>query len=526
MPANGLAVYSAKVYTGLPHAPWAEAVGVKDGRIAALGSNSQIKAALPLARDLDLAGCLVAPGLVDAHCHFIGLGLSLLMVDLRNLDSLAACRAKIQEAAAQLKPGQWLLGRNWNQNLWQEGREPLKSDLDDLVPHNPAVMRRVCTHSDWVNSKALEILGIHADTPDPPGGQYDRDGSGQPTGMLREAMKIVDRCIPAPDLEQRKEAALAAQSLALKSGLTGVHTCESLNEWHAFRELEKEGKLKLRVHHLLQSDDLEQAEAIGLRPGRGSDRLWVGHLKLFADGSLGTGTALLCEDYSDEPGCCGIPFLEAPELNDKVAQGYQRGYSVAVHAIGDLAGKNALDAIARARRLYPGPRRDRIEHVQLHCREDLARYRELEVAASVQPAFVATDWAVAQRRWGERCQERGYTWKTFLDQKIRVQFGSDAPVEMIQPVYGLQAAVLRQDTNLQPPGGWQPQERLSLEQSLSGYSATAAWSSNKEDRLGSLKPGNWADTVFEKDLSQVEPGDWPQVKTALTMIGGDIVFTQ
>jgi predicted amidohydrolase YtcJ len=337
----------------------------------------------------------------------------------------------------------------------------------------------------------------------------------------------VDGCIPKPDLEKRKEAALAAQELALKNGLTGVHTCESLNEWQALAALEQEGKLKLRVHHLLQAGDLADAEAMGLKPGHGSDRLWVGHLKLFADGSLGAGTALLCEDYSDEPGCCGLPFLEVPELNQKVAEGYRRGYSVAIHAIGDLAGKNALDAIARGRTLHPGPRRDRIEHVQLHRPEDLERYKALDVVASVQPAFVATDWAVAERRWAKRCKTRGYAWKTILERGIRMQFGSDAPVEMINPIYGLQAAVLRQDTKLQPPGGWQPHERLSLEQSLAGYSATAAWSSNKDNCLGTLKPGNWADlTVFEKDLSRVAPQEWLQVEPVLTMIGGDLVFSR
>ncbi len=520
-------ICSAKIFTGLTEHPWAEAVGVRDGVIAAFGSNAEVKAALPGTRDLGLSGALVVPGVVDAHCHFANLGLSFQMADLRNLKSLEACRAKIKKAAADLKPGQWLMGRNWNHTFWSEAREPLKTDLDDLLPNNPAVMIRVCGHSQWVNSKALEIMGITADTPNPPGGQYDRDTSGKPTGMLREAQKIVRKFVPEPTLNELKTAILSAQKLALQNGLTGVHTCESLTEWKAFAALEAEGKLKLRVHHLLQPENLDDAEAMGLKPGRGSNRLWVGHLKLFADGSLGTGTALLCEDYSDELGYRGLPFLDVSELNEKVADGYRRGFDVAIHAIGDLAGHNALNAIANGRRLHAGVRRDRIEHVQLCCQEDLARYKEMDVTASIQPIFVATDWSIAAQRWGTKRCERAYAWKSIIDQGIRVQFGSDSPVEPIPPIYGLQAAVLRQTQDLRPQGGWRPQERLSLAQSLAGFSATAAWTSRKEKCLGSLKPGNWADlTVYEKDLTQVPPEEWLAVEPLLTVIGGEIVFSK
>lgn len=519
------AIYSAKVFTGLTATPWAEAVGVKDGVIVAIGSNAEVKAALPNARDLGVAGTLVAPGFVDAHCHFAGLGQSLRMVDMRNLTSLEACREKIKQAAVNLKPGQWLLGRGWNHTFWKEGREPLKSDLDDLVPDHPAVMTRVCGHSQWINSKMLEIMGINADTPNPPGGQYDRDASGQPTGMLREAMKIVRELIPEPTVDELKEAILTAQELALRSGLTGVHTCESLTEWQAFAALDAEKRLKLRVHHLLQPENLDDAQNMGLNPGHGSDRLWVGHLKLFADGSLGAGTALLFEDYSDEPGCRGLPFLNADELTEKVADGYRRGFDVAIHAIGDLAGHNALNAIAEGRQRYGGEHRDRIEHIQLYHADDLARYKEMDVTASIQPAFVATDWELAMRRWGDERCERSYAWKTLFDQGIRLQFGSDAPVEQIPPIFGLQAAVLRQTTDLRPQGGWRPQERLSLEQSLAGFSANAAWTARKEDQLGSIRPGAWADlTVFEKDLSQIDPEQWLTVEPCLTIIGGEIVF--
>jgi predicted amidohydrolase YtcJ len=525
MSDNCFAIYSAKVYTGLENNPWVEAVGVKDGRIAAIGSNQEVKDALPEAKDLGLSGTLVSPGLVDAHCHFAHSGYWMLMVDLRGVTSLAKCREIIKQAAKNLKPGQWLLGRAWNHTIWEEGREPNKADLDDIVPDNPAVMTRACGHSSWLNSKALEAIGIGADTPDPPGGKYDKGEDGEPTGMVREAMKIIRKNTPGLSLEEWKDAILAIQAKAVESGLTGVHTCESLNEWKAFKALEDEGKLKIRVHHLLQADDLDEAEAMGLKPGMGSDRLWVGHLKLFADGSLGAGTALLCEDYSDEPGCCGLPFLDSPELNEKVLKGYSLGYDVATHAIGDLAGQNAISAYAKGREKYPGDHRDQVEHVQLICAEDLDRYRDMDVTASVQPVFTSTDWHVATRRWGEERLNRAYIWKTMQEHGIRLQFGSDSPVEPIQPILGLQAAVLRQTPDLKPEGGWQPQERLSLEEALHGFTANAAYTARKEDVMGSLKPGNWADiTVFEKDLSQTPPEEWSKVEAAATIIGGEVVF--
>lgn len=525
MSEKGFAIYSSRIFTGLPEQPWVEAVACVNGRIAAIGSNEEVRKEHPLALAMELPGCLVAPGFVDAHCHFANLGKSLKMVDLRNLSSLAECRSKIREAAAKLQPGQWLIGRNWNHTLWCDNREPQKADLDDLVPDNPAVMTRCCGHSHWVNSRMLDIMHITPESPDPPGGQYDKDSSGEPTGILREAHKIIKKYVPESTHEEMKEAILAAQEMALKFGITGIHTCESITEWKAFADLDAEGLLKIRIHHLFQPENIEEMEVHGLRPGHGSERLWVGHLKLFADGSLGAGTALLCEDYSDEPGCQGLPFLTRTELEEKVRTGYQHGFDIAIHAIGDLAGKNALDALESAREDYPGSRRDRIEHVQLHRIEDLNRFREMDVTASVQPVFVATDLDVATRRWGvERCS-RAYAWKTLIDNGIRMQFGSDSPVEPINPMCSLQAAVLRQNRELYPKGGWFPEQRLTLEQALAGFSSTAAWVSHRENRLGTLKPGNYADlTVFDKDLSAIPPEEWMKIETRMTVINGEIVY--
>lgn len=524
MSIDSFAIYSSHVFTGLPDRPWVEAVGVKDGLIAAIGTNREVRDALPGAEAIELPGRLVAPGMVDAHCHFVLYSRWKKMVDLRNLPSLEACRTRIREAAAGLKLGEWLLGRGWNHNKWAEGREPDKNDLDDLVPDNPSMMVRACGHSQWLNSKALQVVGITAESADPPGGKFDRDASGQPTGLIREAQSLVAEHIPDPNLEQDKAAVMDAQEELLKLGLTGVHTCESLAEWKVLNALESEGRLKLRVHNMVRDHDLDEIAQRGLGPGRGTDRLWLGHVKLFADGSLGACTALLHAPYCDENDNCGLPFYDLDKLKESVSAAYRQGFSVAIHAIGDKAGTNAIDAIAYARKDHPGPWRDSIEHVQLYHPEDLARYKSMDLTASVQPVFVPTDWSVADRLWGEERLPYAYSWKTFLDNGIRVQFGSDAPVEPIDPVLGLQAAVLRQTTDLKPENGWRPEERLTLEESLAGFTQTAAWSAGKEKHSGNLAVGNWADlTVFEKNLTDTPPEEWSGVGVEMTVIGGEMV---
>ena len=527
MPGRNLAIYSANIYTGMPDKPWAQALGMEDGKIKAVGSNQEVKDAMPDAEALELSGRMVTPGLTDAHCHFISMGQSLMMVDLRNLTSLEECRRRIKQAAAKLEPGQWLLGRAWNHHMWQEAREPNRHDMDDIVPDNPAMMVRACGHSQWLNTKGLETAGIVAGTPDPSGGKIDRDENGQPTGMLREARRVVIAHVPPPTNEYLKKACLLAQERALASGLTCVHTYESLAEWRAFSELEQEGKLKLRVHHNLQHAELEEMLERGMHRGYGSERLWVGQMKLFADGSLGANTALLFEPYCDDPGNCGLPFTEPEVLKERVALCHKNGFSVAIHAIGDKAVSNSLDAISHGRKEYPGQRRDSVDHVQICRTEDLERFKKMDVVASVQPVFIPTDWNVASTRWGaERCEaHNAYAWKTIQDMGIRMQFGSDTPVEPIEPLLGLQAAVLRQTTGLEPEGGWRPQERMTLEEALDGFTRTAAWVEHKEGLRGVLQPGALADlTVFGRDLSQTPPEEWPQIPIEYTIIDGEVVY--
>ena len=525
-----LIITSARIFTGDPRRPWAQALAVRGNRIVAVGDNRTVRRAGQAGGEVyDLPGRLVTPGLVDSHCHFVYYGLFRQVVPLRGLTSLAACRERIRQAASARRPGQWLVGEGWDHYLWDEAREPTRRDLDDLTPETPAVMIRSDGHTMWVNSRVLAWLNLGPDPPDPAGGRIERDPlTGEPTGLLRDAAYYPLRDQLHAALEDWKTAAAEAQEAALRLGLTGVHTSEDYQRYQALAALEAEGRLELRVHHLLRPDDFEIASPGELESGRGSPRLWLSHVKLLADGSLGSGTALLHEPYADDSDHWGAPVLNRDELEAEMARFYRLGWDVAVHAIGDRAVTNVLEAVAAARArcgIRPGEKRDRIEHVQLFRSRDLPRYRELGLVAAVQPVFMATDWRLAERKWGRTRCRRAYAWKTLIEAGLPVQLGSDAPFDRIEPLLGLQAAVTRRDSGGQPPGGWFPEERLTLDQALRAYTAVPAWTSRREDRLGSITPGKLADlTVFREDLFQTPPERWPEVPVEMTVIDGRVVY--
>jgi len=526
-----LALLSTRVFTGDPERPWAEAIGITDNLIVAVGSNQTVKDVLGSGKIeiYELPGRLVTPGLVDAHCHFSHLGLSLLRIDLSDQPSLADCIRLVARKASTAAVGEWLIGQGWNQFKWRDPKEPDRQDLDRAAPDHPAIMYRACGHSAWVNTKALHLAGITRDTPDPPGARIERDPkTGEPTGLLREAGGLVERVMPKPGPEDWQAAILASQQAAFRFGLTQVHTFESLSRWEAMKSLEDEGGLKIRVHHSIQAGDLNRPIPDAFRTGYGSERLWVGHVKLFADGSLGSGTALLHEPYSDDAELGGIAVTPVDDMAESIKQAYGHGFDIAVHAIGDRATSNCLAAIAAGREGIPeaASQRDRIEHVQLIRKEDIHRFKQLGIVASVQPVFLHTDWHVAQQRWGHaRCKAGGYAWRTLLDAGIPAQFGSDAPVESINPIYGLHAAVTRKTPSGKPEGGWFPAQRLTLAESISGFTRVAAWTARKENRLGALKEGRLADiTVFERDLFEAPSTDWLGIEVEMTIIGGDVVY--
>ncbi len=520
------AFLSTRIFTGDSARPWAQALAVNGGRIVAVGADEDVRAAIDDSWEvISLPGRLVVPGLVDSHTHFLSLGRTFQWVNLRDLPSLEACREAIGRKAGELPPGKWLIGRGWDHHKWERPRQPTRGDLDDITPQNPAAMIRSCGHSVWVNSLALKAAGIGRDTPDPEGGRIERLADGEPSGLILEAIELIRDHIPEPTQEELENAALAAQEAALSAGVTGVHTCEWLADWKVLHRLDRRGRLKMRVYHLIRPEDLAEAKERKIVPGIGSDRLWFGHVKLFADGSMGASTALMHAPYADNPQNRGIAVLAPAALREHIRAAYSAGWDVAVHAIGDAALTNVLDAVEAVRQWFPGRHRDRIEHVQLFRPEDLSRMRRLGITASVQPVFVDTDWKPAQEKWGlERCRN-AYAWKTITEAGIPVQFGSDTPVEPINPLFGLYAAVTRQDRRGAPPGGWFPDQRLSLETSLAGFSRQAAWTSGRDDDLGFIAPGRRADlTVFEQDLFSLPPERWLDATVCMTVVGGEMVY--
>jgi predicted amidohydrolase YtcJ len=517
-------ILGSRIYTGDAARPWAEAIGIKDGRIAAVGSVAEVKAACGNGgQTLDLPGRLVVPGIVDAHLHFVSFGLYLERVDLRDLPSIATCRERVKAAVARMKPGTWIIGRGWSEHIWTDRREPCARDLDDISPDHPVMLVRCCGHTVWINSTAMKLAGITKEAVDAPGTRIERDADGRPVGLCREYRKIIEKIIPPPTLEERKAAALRAQAEALRYGVTGVHTCETLAEWDALAALEAEGKLKIRVHHTLPPEEVERAKARGIELGKGSERLWFGQIKLFADGTLGSGTALLHAPYADNPNTKGLECLTVAQMQERMELAYRHGGDVAVHAIGDMAVSNVLQAIRAARRVVKGKRRDRIEHAQLVQPDDMEVFKALDVVASVQPVHLLTDMPVAEKKWGASRCRHAYAWKSMLKTGVRVQFGSDAPVEHINPLLSFYAAVKRQSLKGEPNGGWFPAERLTLEETIHAFTQVPAWTSRKERELGCLSPGRTADlTVFSEDLFQSTADRLLSVPVELTMVNGEI----
>lgn len=524
---NEFIIISANIFTGDPANPRAQAVYIKGNRIKAVGTIPMVKNLAP--RDvnvLDLPGCLITPGLMDGHCHFTSIGGSLENLNFRDIPSLFDCRLMVSQAVSTASPGEWIIGRGWNDTLWAENREPLKQDLDDISPDNPVMLTRVCGHSAWMNSKALEIAGITARTPDLPGGKIDKDPvTHEPTGIIRETLELISDHIPPLTKQQLRRAALSAQKEVLRLGITCVHSLENLDSFKAIRELDRTKGLKVRVYHSLHVEDIQTAEKEGFDINQNTDHLWLGHVKLFADGSLGANTALLHDPYEDQPHNVGLAFLDTKALRAGVEFAYKRGYGVMIHAIGDKAVTNALESIAGARKKYPCQPRDRIEHVQLFRSQDLSLFIDHHITASVQPVFLATDRATAEKKWGINRCKNAYAWQTLMDKNIPLQFGSDSPVEPVNPLLGIYTAVERKDYRDKINGTWFAGQSLTLEQAITGFTQQAAYTSQREKDLGKIAPGKLADlTIFNQDLFDIPRDQWPEVEVKMTIINGEIVY--
>lgn len=522
-----LIVRGGTILTMDPDAPKAEAIAVDGDRIVALGAPRELDAWVGPDTDvIDLQGGLAVPGLVDAHAHLVGLGVSLETVDLRGAVSIDDV---VERLKAGDRGGAWLTGRGWDQNLWPGAAMPTSKALDDAFPGRPVWLRRVDGHAGWASRAALEASGIGKDTTSPPGGEILRGKDRAPSGVLVDAAMGLMK-LPAATEDDIRRYVAQAQSHALERGLTGVHDMGvGPDEDRVYRSLvqaDAASPLLLRVTGYA-SESWFSAELTDTDPDvaePGSRYALVG-VKMYADGALGSRGAALLAPYSDRPDHTGLMQHTAAELESLSLAGARKGWQMATHAIGDAGNRAVLDAYAAAIPQWSGPpgARFRIEHCQIVAVEDIARFAALGIIASMQPTHATSDMPWVPARIGEARLPGAYAWRRFLDASVPLAFGSDFPVERVDVTHGLYAAITRQDAEGNPAGGWLPDQRLELSEAIAAFSSTAAYAARREDHLGRLKVGYQADiTCFAEDLQSLAPKQIRDAKIAATVIGGRV----
>lgn len=480
---------------------------------------------------VDGNGATLLPGLIDAHGHVSSHGAALANVDLNGATTEAEATDRVADfiAKADMDSGSWVKGRGWNQVLWPNKVFPTRQTLDAVAPDRPVVLGRVDGHAAWVNSAALEAAGITRDTPDPVGGQIIRDGNGDPTGVLIDnAMDVVFETVGEPSVEQLEADIVTALRAVATTGMTGVHDAGiSAREAQAYRNLQAKGQLPIRVYAMLSVLDPANDDYLAAGPYQSNDgMLQIRSVKISADGALGSRGAALHQSYSDQPGHTGLLLLTDADLRHHIERSAKAGFQVNVHAIGDFANTRVLEEFqrintdAKVRAL-----RHRVEHAQILRPTDIARFRDMDVLASIQPTHATSDKNMAGDRLGEARLEGAYAWKTLIDNEVRVAGGSDFPVEPPEPLFGLHAAVTRTDREGNPLGGWRPQENLSRERALSLFTEWAAYAGHADDQTGRLKPGYAADFILLRDNYFTQPADdiWRNSILA-TVVAGEVVF--
>ena len=515
-----------------------EAIAIRGGRVMAVGQTAWIETMIgPNTRVLRLNGRLVTPGFNDTHMHLASGGVSMLEVVLQGATSLEEVMARVREAVAQAQPGEWIVGRGWDQTIMPPeamgtGGWPTKDALDLAAPDNPVYLRRVDGHTAWVNSRALELAGVDPTLPNPAGGEIVRDSRGEATGILKEnAMTIVARIIPQPSIEKLRRGIEAAMRVAAETGVTSVQTQSAQEDLAIYRSMRDAGELTLRVYgwDSLTAANIERLRERDVIAATGDAWVREGMLKGFADGTLGSRTAYMLEPYSDVPSTRGIQRLTHEQISELVLDADAAGLQIAFHAIGDAANRNVLDAYEHAI-VWNGARdsRHRIEHAQVLHPADIPRFAGLGVIASMQPTHATSDMRWVEERIGQRRMSEGaYVWRSLLDAGAVVSFGTDFGVEPIDPVEGLYSAVTRQsrDEPGMPPGGWMPEQRMTIQEAIRAYTAIPAWVEFQEIVKGTLEQGMLADlVVWDRDLLAIPALEILEAKPVLTVVDGRVVF--
>jgi predicted amidohydrolase YtcJ len=529
-----LILYDGKLTTQDANFPQATALALRGGHILAVGGDTEIRAlAGRHTRQIQLQGRRVLPGLTDSHFHFHSWALGRRGLTLNATSSLEDVQDRVLQAVHRAVPGQWILGQGWNQDAWPQPRLPDRADLDGLAPDNPVIMWRTDLHLAWVNSHALRLAAISADTPDPDMGVIERDWSGQPSGILRElAINLVRKVIPPPTADETDRLMVEAMATLHQLGLTGVHDMRIMGgedgspAFQAWQRLRADEALKLRVWMMLPSERLGEVIALGLRTGFGDDYLRVGGIKLFSDGAAGPRTAWMLEPFEDAG--TGMPLTPMHQIADLISRAHAAGISTATHAIGDRAVRELLDVFAEVLPQHASELRPlaphRIEHVQHSCLADLKRLAPMGLVASVQPIHATDDMLMVDRACGQRARW-AYAFRNLIDAGTVLALGSDCPVASPNPFWGIHAAVTRQRRDGTPAQGWFPAQRLNMAEAVRGYTWGPAYTSGQLARQGSLTPGKLADlVVLDRDIFVIPLDQIPHTQVSLTIFDGQIVY--
>lgn len=530
-PPSGETLFrNGHIYTNDPAAPWAEAILVRGEEILAVGNDDELSAlAGKGAVTVDLEKHFVMPGFNDAHVHLGGAGEDWLSVRLFGVKTVGELQNRLATAVAEHKPGEWITGAGWDHTMWPEKKFPNRRQLDEVSPKNPVILTHVSGHVAIANSLALQLAGVDKSTPGPSGGEIEKDDTGNPTGMLKEgaAMRLVESKIRPATSEQRRHGIELALADVARNGVTSVQDNSAWEDFLTYRALKNDGKLTVRITEWLPfAAPLEKLEQMRRDGGTTDPWLRTGALKMVTDGALGSRTAAMLAPYSDDAKTSGIMTMEPGKLRELAIERDKAGFQLNFHAIGDRANQVSLDAFeAAAKANGPRDRRDRIEHAQVVAARDFARFARLQVIASMQPSHETSDMRWAEQRVGPERVKGAYAWATMQKFGVRLAFGTDYDVEPISPFRGLYACVTRELPEGGPKDGWQPQEKISLDDCIRAYTSGSAYGEFMEGKKGELKEGEFADfIVLSDDLTKSEPSQYTKTKVLRTVVGGRTVF--
>jgi predicted amidohydrolase YtcJ len=527
-----LVMVNGKIWTVDDKRPEVEAVAVLGNRIAAVGSNEEIRKWIGAnTKVIDLQGKRVTPGFNDSHVHFLDGGMGLASVQLRDARTPEEFRDRIRDFAAKLPKGRWILNGNWDHENWTPPALPTRRLIDAVTPDNPVFINRLDGHMCLANSLALKLAGVTRETPDPPGGTIVRDADGEPTGVLKDAaMNYVYKVIPSPSEEVMAEAIRAALAYAAENGVTSVQDMSaSPDVFGVYQKLLANNELTVRVYGLQPLSEWGRLARAGIRAWFGNDRLKIGGLKGFADGSLGSTTALFFEPYLDAPKTSGLPsdemFPEGKMLNN-ILGADRAGLQIAVHAIGDKANKTILDIFAEVgKRNGPRDRRLRIEHAQHLRPEEIKRFGAERVIASMQPYHAIDDGRWAENRIGPSRAKGTYAFRSLLDAGATLAFGSDWFVAPMEPLMGIYAAVTRRTLDGKRPQGWVPEQKITVAEAVRAYTMGSAYAGGDEKIKGSIEVGKLADLVaLSADIFMIDPVEIEKTKVVMTIFDGKVIY--